>query len=102
MVVPARASSARSHAYGTAAYDRLYGKRGPLGDIVVPVLAGQSATGKTELVGGHLDGKALVLPVEPHRLVWRIIPNKAMNISARMKLAVLAARTGMLCRVKWW
>ena len=90
------------HTHGTAAYDRLYNKTGPFGQIVEPVLPGQSATGKTELVGGHSSGKALVLPIDPNRLVQRIIPNKAMSMRSRLELAKLAARTGMLCRVKWW
>lgn len=90
------------HTHGTAAYDRLYGKQGPFGDVVRPVRAGQSTTGQTELEGGHLGGKALVLPVNPRRLVKRIVPNRTMTSSSRLKLALLAARTGMLCRVDWW
>lgn len=89
------------HTHGTAAYDSLYGKKGPFGDIVVPVHAKDSSTGKTELVGGHHDGKALVLPVVPRRLVRRIVPNRSMTMASRARLALVAARAHLLCRVAW-
>lgn len=89
------------HTYGTAAYDRLYNKTGPFGQVVKHMASSDSTTGKTELVGGHLDGKALVLPVDPRRLVHRILVNKKMSLVSLGKLAILAARARMLCRVRW-
>jgi hypothetical protein len=88
------------HTHG-GAYDGLYGKKGPFGDLVTAISGKESGTGATEFEGGHLGGRAIVLSVNARRLVRRIIPNPRMTLCSRAELAALAARSGMFCRVAW-
>lgn len=60
------------HTHGTIAYDFLYNKRGPYGDLIRTVAPAQSYSGKHEWEGGHAGGTAIVLPVDPERFVLEI------------------------------
>lgn len=89
------------HTYGTAAY-RLTGKNGPFGPMVEHVLPANSTTGQTELIGGYSQGKALVIFVDPIKLVRSIVPNPRMSPENKLRLGWLAVRAQLLSRVDLW
>src|ERR1043166_6700236 len=74
------------HTAGTIAYKVLYGRKGPLGSLISYVLPDQSYSGKIEYVGGTSNGTAIVLPVDPRRLITRIVrgPNTSDKVWGRI------------------
>lgn len=88
------------HTCGTAASDNLYGESGPFGPLVEGVLANKSFSGKTELVGGHNGGTAIVLPVDPAGLIEHIVRGPGLKDSAWKEIVGMAKKAGVEDRVR--
>lgn len=67
-----RESRVLIHTHGTATTDHLYGKNGLFGPLVASISAANSPSGKTEFTGGHAQGTAIVLRVDPRALIQEI------------------------------
>ncbi len=71
---------------GTAGYDHLYAKEGFFGPLVVAIPPNRSSTGSRELIGGHLDGRAMVFKVDGLALIHELVPQPAIGLRAYWRL----------------
>lgn len=85
------------HTHGTAAYDYLYNRSGPCGPLLKSTVP---SSGAPELIGGVMDGKAIVLGVKPRVLIKEIVPNRSMPTKTLWRLFRMAARYRLAHRVR--
>ncbi len=88
------------YTHGTACPAHLYGREGPFGPLVVPRMAYESVSGKTEFVGGHANGAAIVLPIDPLELIEEIVPAPTMTCSAYLTMSRMARKAGLGRRIR--
>lgn len=88
------------HTHGTAAYDCLYGKNGPFGPLVTPVSGDGSPGGGHDLVGGHADGTALVLDIDPRQMITEIIAHPRMRPGDYARVCEVVERHGLVDRLR--
>jgi hypothetical protein len=96
-----REARALIHISGTAAADHLLGKTGLYGPLV-NCAAGTTPSGGHELVGGHANGAAIVLRVDPRELISEILPDPRLSLFNTWRLLTVARRYGFAQRVRVW
>ncbi|XXT25169.1 hypothetical protein WME94_26910 [Sorangium sp. So ce429] len=95
-----REARALIHTYGTAAFEHLVGKSGFFGPLVTPTSGTSSPSGTHELVGAHADGAAIVLKVDPRKLISEILPEPSSSLHDLWRLLTVARRHGFAQRVR--
>ena len=88
------------HTHGTAAFNSLYGRKGPLGLLVVPSDPSSSSGGGHELTGGHANGRAIVISVKPKELIHEVLLGSNMTEENRKSVRLLLARYDMGSRIR--
>ncbi len=83
------------HTHGTAAYRNLYGKRGFYGLLVKPSDPSDSPGGGHELSGGHADGCAIVVQVDPKDIIHQILLDSHMSKKNRQTIKDLVTKYGL-------
>lgn len=86
--------------HGSAAYEHLYNNSGHFGPVVAQLHRDDSMSGMTELVGGHLDGKALVLKVDAKKLIEEILPRPGGSNGDLWQTLSVAADYGLAGKVR--
>jgi hypothetical protein len=92
-----REARALIHTYGPA-YAFLVGKTGPYGPLVTQILSPKS--NMHELVGGHCAGTAIVVQVDPRRIVQEIHMARDTRPDLQWKVLLAAAQNGLFWRVR--
>ena len=93
-----REARALIHTHGTDAYDILVDKIGPCGHLVAQIMSAKSNC--HELVGGHQDGKAIVVRVNARALICEIRMASGTRPVLQWRVLRAAARNGVYWRVR--
>lgn len=88
------------HTHGTAAYENLFNKRGKYGKLVASVVGTSSPSGMHELTGGHCEGKAIVLNIEPLQLITEIVPDPRLSLKSYFALLQMIHPFGLIHLVR--
>ena len=80
------------HTHGTAASENILYKSGPYGSLVQVQDPQNSASGKHEFIGGHNNGKAIVLQIQPSQFIEEVIIGpSASNQTSQQVIGELTA-----------
>lgn len=87
------------HSYGQNAVRYLLNNSGPHGPLISPVPPNQSSSGEREFVGGHSDGRAIVIRIERERFIRKIVFGSRVSVADRNRVTNLISDHGLASRI---